>query len=1555
MQLKILQALPFFLQNYGDDIQGELLASVVNICTTLQASKNGIVNNTAAATLQQLVVTVFDKVVAEDKQTQEIPTVGYTCEDDGHLPLKPAAYDAYRIFNDLCLLTESRRPLFLTVTAIPQTFGLELVESVLSNHAAMFLIHPEQANVLRSRLMPFIIQSMSPKLNFAATVRVGRILYTLLRHHISILASESEVALGLLTHILDNDNTLWRRALCMEVFRGIFSDAALIRKIYSLYDSRPSGKKVLGDLVAAFVRLSSEKPSVIGLGSQSTVPSANPYTNEDDGANQTMVEAGGLGIISSPASNREYNAGISVEWSSMRVPCIDQLDKADAPSIPESYIYGLTLTCINSFSEGLAKFILPLTMPEHSKRRNGKSSVPLNPLDNKEHPMYEEVKICEQIVDSCWPAIMATCSTFLSACLGAEYFHGLIRSFQKFTHVAGLLRLSTPRDAFLTTLGKASVPPHVLTASAAVPQTPNTPATEGGAHGIFKHAKGLLSVDSIASSQQAGHPSFEDSGQASLNTRNLLALRALLNLGIALGPTFDTAAWLIILETLQQADYVLFSSTGASGKFLASPGLKQDGKAAGQKEALTANFGSEIKAVETAASRLCESTQSFPNESLVAILQALCSLFGGEDEQASTDPKSPLATARKSSYTHRRVSSISISSTRPSHGDFFALAKLSEIASINIERLATHLPTSSGWNVLVDNLIAAATSTSVQSNVRAKASEVLVRLALQAANHSLKLEDNDTRIDVQKRVFQTFHSTLVPLLSDERKTTTTDVEIHHAVLEAVKSMLEHCGETLIEGWDIAFDIIRSVFVQQKDSRQGFRTRSLRLVRSAFGSLELICSDFLSAIPYGDCFLTLVDTLALFCKCDELNICLTTVTFFWVLSDHFTRIDHPLLERISSNTSVDEQELVTKAKSGNTSTSDSALWLILLLRLTGVTTDERLELRNSAIHTMLRILDANGEQLSPSAWSTCFHSVIFPMLINVSANLSSEHSGPPSKHPEHAQEWIETTIVVLDGVSNLLATFIYELGEHHSFPACWAKLLAVMSDLIEHNSLDINTAVYNGLRQIMANCDTDDKSSAKLDAEAINRVWDMWSSRLPIAPPPETNAQKEELNQDCLLAYISCSREMYRLMRAEVTKQQTETMLRLFHDTITAAQLGQYSNDVDYPTNLQKQTLESLSMLSTDIAGVPALVIRTVAQLVAFPFTSNAQHITGNMRDGSYVSLSKAAMKLLEELVEKHALADSSVFEDNVMENALNSLAKSISLKYGFGVTTKSEPLWKVSSTTSINVVRSILPALQRHNLADDTVSNIWQGIVAIANGILSADCDLYKRTADKQERNDGILEDESFDITSFEQLRDLMIPGLGNSIISDTSRRSFMQHIFHVSIIHEPHPYSLPDTSKPEELLSDLYAPLLGRTTNPSPTPRTKMAYVALEELAELVSANPSPLDFSEERIRLAAAAAPYFILRCGMTLKTYVADQPLRGLCPQPRSQRVELLWVLRRALGLRVERHAEDDDKFDSGGGEIWHLRRLYMLLVRIIGQAARDQEVRGLVEGCLEVVGN
>ena len=111
----------------------------------------------------------------------------------------------------------------------------------------------------------------------------------------------------------------------------------------------------------------------------------------------------------------------------------------------------------------------------------------------------------------------------------------------------------------------------------------------------------------------------------------------------------------------------------------------------------------------------------------------------------------------------------------------------------------------------------------------------------------------------------------------------TDVDVHRIILEGLKSIVEGCGENLVSGWDVTFDIIGTVFDSMPPvaERRGsvanpglLTTRSSKLVRSAFSSLQLICSDFLASLP-NSCFLILVDTLYKFCsQDDDLNIALT---------------------------------------------------------------------------------------------------------------------------------------------------------------------------------------------------------------------------------------------------------------------------------------------------------------------------------------------------------------------------------------------------------------------------------------------------------------------------------------------------------------------------------------------------------------------------------------------------------------------------------------------------------------------------------------------------------
>jgi hypothetical protein len=144
---------------------------------------------------------------------------------------------------------------------------------------------------------------------------------------------------------------------------------------------------------------------------------------------------------------------------------------------------------------------------------------------------------------------------------------------------------------------------------------------------------------------------------------------------------------------------------------------------------------------------------------------------------------------------------------------------------------------------------------------------------------------DDDRSPIQLRLLETLQGALRPLEDSERvmsvSSHATDIDAHKIVLEGLKSMLEQCGETFISGWDIAFDIIGSVFVEDNFRDDGSikeskatTTRSSRLIRSSFNSLQLICSDFLSSLP-NSCFIMLVDTLYNFCtQDDDLNISLT---------------------------------------------------------------------------------------------------------------------------------------------------------------------------------------------------------------------------------------------------------------------------------------------------------------------------------------------------------------------------------------------------------------------------------------------------------------------------------------------------------------------------------------------------------------------------------------------------------------------------------------------------------------------------------------------------------
>ena len=819
-----------------------------------------------------------------------------------------------QLLNDLTLLTEGQKPQFLRATPLSPDLGLELIESLLSNHSKNITSHPEQMHVLRMRLMPMIIRILSDRVAFSTTLRAMRLLSLIFDNMLVILSTECEIALGLLNHILDPDaaNT-WKRVLCMEVFRGIYAEPALVRSMYALFDQQEGKRNIIGDHLAMMVRLAAEKPSVIGLGHQSSMP-ASINLIEDAADEQAALQAEGMaGTIGVAMSLKASNApGISSQFSILRVPCIDQLDKSEPPVIPPAYIYTLALTCLNSFSEGLARFLLPFSMPSENKSRRKSrpvrdteinsginqpnddgvqftpqrpnlsrsqsffvSRIPVNPLSLESHGLFSQIQTSAAMVDACWPALLATYSTFFHAALDSEYYHALIRSFQRFTQVSGILRLSTPRDAFLTTLGKNAVPPAVVAAYALV----GSSGTQADQLSQPRRGSEISLKPSPRDSSEISRQSFE-LNNASLHTRNLLCMRALLNLGIALGPVLKDA-WSIVLETFQQADAVInqialqrrHSSNGQT-----TPTTISDSGASSE-------LGNEISAIKVAATRLIESCSELPDEGFLDVLFSFRGLL--RDARSSNKTETDMANREVAIGRHHKRPSMTGSMTWSGsnmRANVFVVENISKLIQENISRLLAVDPTENGWSQIVDILIDITSNSYFDSSLRIKAAEAIGSLFISTASLKGPSEIID---EVRERGLLTLDRQLKTLYDghDNGKLLAKgcELEIHRLALEDLKSGLEQFGDSLNHGWSYVFSIIASIFdgpdishVDHVDalSSQTETPKLSKLVRFSFDSLKLICSDFLDSVPQS-CLESLIDTIYCFCTQQQnLNISLT---------------------------------------------------------------------------------------------------------------------------------------------------------------------------------------------------------------------------------------------------------------------------------------------------------------------------------------------------------------------------------------------------------------------------------------------------------------------------------------------------------------------------------------------------------------------------------------------------------------------------------------------------------------------------------------------------------
>jgi len=356
----------------------------------------------------------------------------------------------------------------------------------------------------------------------------------------------------------------WMRVLALEILRGLCGDFELLSKVWARYDApheqvKSSGLTLEGassanqtfqsskvpvftSMITALNKLATEKPALLGQGTAviSGVV-ADPHTGE---YTVSGVVDGIVGMAHQAATSVGVSGlsqgSLALATATVKLQCIDQLDKSDAPVIPETYVFLLALQCLNAIGEGFAAYTLPIYSALMARRPKAGNEPLIAPPtikfneDLKSDKAYGSLKVSHDMADAAWPALLASLSFYLTTNLDDELFTYTLSAFQQFSTTCGVLNLKTPRDAFLISLCKFAVPPPIISGLASTESTASSSSRP--------HLNSVLSAgaDALGLSMQSAQP-------MSLSTRNLLCLRSLVHVAQALAGSLEKT-WFYVFE-----------------------------------------------------------------------------------------------------------------------------------------------------------------------------------------------------------------------------------------------------------------------------------------------------------------------------------------------------------------------------------------------------------------------------------------------------------------------------------------------------------------------------------------------------------------------------------------------------------------------------------------------------------------------------------------------------------------------------------------------------------------------------------------------------------------------------------------------------------------------------------------------------------------------------------------------------------------------------------------------------------------------------------------------
>ncbi|XP_028305076.1 protein MON2 homolog isoform X2 [Gouania willdenowi] len=1520
-ELKLLQTVLVLLTT-NTVVHDDVLSKAIVLCFRLHFTKDNITNNTAAATVRQVVTVVFERMVAEDERFKGIveqpPPVQGNSNRRSVSTLRPSAKDAYMLFQDLCQLVNADAPYWLVgMTEMTRTFGLELLESVLNDFPGVFLQHQEFSFLLKERVCPLVIKLFSPNIKFRQgssssaspapvekpyfpiCMRLLRVVSVLIKHFYSLLVTECEIFLSLLVKFLDGEKPQWLRAVAVESVHRLCVQPHLLRSFCQSYDMKQHSTKVFRDIVNALGSFIQSLFIVPNAGNSAAVSApAGGSASGTPGTAQNGQGSGGAGGTMTTQAAFEYRGtwiplmAVSVQGSA-KATYLEMLDKVEPPSIPEGYAMSVAFSALLDLVRGITSMIERELGAEEQEAAEFREAHP----EQEWKPQPGSHLVWEEMVSACWCGLLAALSLLLDASTDETATENILKAELTMASLCGRLGLVTPRDAFITAICKASLPPHY----ALTVLSSNATNLSNKAYSIQGQTVQIISPSSESHQQvvAVGQPlAAQPQGTVVLTAKNIQCMRTLLNLAHCHGAVLGTS-WQLVLATLQHLVWILGLKPSAGGA------LKPGRVVEGPSTVLTTAVMTDLPIISNILSRLFESSQYLDDVSLHHLINGLCSLSLEAMELAYGNNKEP---------------------------SLFAVAKLLETGLVNMDRIEIL------WRPLTGHLLEVCQHPN--SRMREWGAEALT--ALIKAGLSYK---HDPPLAQNQRL------QLLLLNPLKELSNVLHADIRQKQLESVLQILQSQGDCLGPGWPLVLAVIGAIRNDQGES----------LIRTAFQCLQLVVTDFLPTMPCT-CLQIVVDVAGSFgLQNQELNISLTSIGLLWNISDYFFQRGEAITQELER-----EEELMQKQAREQGETLNrpfhpappfDCLWLCLYAKLGELCVDPRPAVRKSAGQTLFSTIAAHGTLLQQPTWHIVVWKVLFQLLDCVrtsSTNADKEkiESGGGNILIHHSRDtaekqWAETWVLTLAGVARIFNTRRYLLQQLGDFFEAWEVLLNHIQSAALSKNNEVSLAALKSFQEILQIVTPVKDSDKVVDTLAamvvppvlidplsasgpgrplvrsdslIERLTRYNGAELQVPPPGEESALEDSAlwwsawntwyrtgtdstrpptgpieklsfipSQPFLTALIQIFPALYQHIKSNFSMEDLKKLGVILQGAVSVPIssdaspfiLPSYTEAV--LTSLQEAVLTALDVLQKAICVGPenlqVMYPAIFEQLLLFVKFSckppqygrmDTKHVANAKYNQiqlfapaewvalNYVPFAERSLEVMEDLYHKTA-CHKAVINEKVLQNIIKTLRIPLGLKYAC----PSESTWKLAVSSLLKVLSIGLPVARQH-ASSGKFDTMWPELAKAFEDFL-----FTKSTPPDNLSIQEFQKNEAIDVEVVKLISTEILP------FSNLIPKDFVAQI--MAMLNKGSIHSQPVSFTEAEIEQRM---------------REEFSKVCFETLLQFSFS--SKVSTPQEGY-ISRMALSVLLKRSQDVLRRYVEDERLSGRCPLPRQQVTEIIFVLK------------------------------------------------------------